>query len=567
MSTTTGTPSFPIGPNGRNPSVTLPVIHNYLINPDNERRDPDWNYNLRQIVQYLETAHRDRLNGELGYDDPRVCGMLEDLLHLVDVHRSRNDRTSKTPWSTDIIPSQPIADRLTDFPDYYIQPRSSRARSRYPVKRIDFCNPHSSHYTSPFPSLRSEDERNLYHDHEEIFFHGGDLTKFLDNHDDPHGNERTLLETSLLAGNKFQTENGFYEYYITEGIEVTGDQIPPRLAKPFSSTNTADPMPLDQDFYRARGWQRAALQQCLNMFTGRENRVINTPWRRAVLPFKEPVPMPKEIVYHGPALHPDRVPQELKDPFPFSYWYGQYSELRNTLAGWQRRSYNNDHWTEEDRTALPMNYHGPYTYGGHSIYDDHWLRMGDYLRRLCVLLKDTQLMAPRPFLQTILRDIVGGYTWRPGDAHLRRDILDPELVDLDRNYDEDDGERMQDKLIDEYDAAWLRYLCQPSCNVNASDTDPTKRLQDNLAILFDARLQDFFNNRGMSSNPEIGRAITREKIWNVANNPHEEDLQRVLDYINGGQGAEQCHANETHQFTIEEARRHILRLSNSNRCL
>ncbi|KAI0839065.1 hypothetical protein F5Y06DRAFT_303267 [Hypoxylon sp. FL0890] len=551
-----------IGPDGRDPSVLLPRMLNFLMDED-VYRHPGWNENLEKISGYVEEANAARLRGELGYDSPHVVAQLEEALIMIKVHREfKKWKDEPNPWSSHTLKSQPTSRRLPNFPNHIIRPKPDK--SRFKRRRFDYM-PREIQVQLPFPALsaRGNELVDYFRLAEELLF------------------EKVINPESAVDSvfNGFELDNYQYERCLKGGISETRRLAPRRLpddVPAFTLGNTEDidtsipSKTLDDltEFSKSRGWQRAAIQQCLNMFTNHENRVINTPWRRVVFPLKEPAPVPKDIVFHPRALSADRVTHSQKEPFGWVHFYNQYRELMDVLAGWQRRRHNLLNWSDFRRSALPMNFRGPLTYRGLSIYDDYWIRMGSYLRRLHKLLQETFGMAPRGFLFAILRDIQAGIEWRPNKPPTRRadrvDIMRRPEIDYAKN---SFGEWTY-QLLDEADAAWLRFLCQPSRTPEMCDFE--KRPEDNLSIIFDNRLQDFLFNPNACPSPGSAALgdIFDPNLHQFAETSArlQPTLEQARAYINGGGGAAQSHANETYQFTKAEAEHYLRKLSALNRC-
>ncbi|KAI1077620.1 hypothetical protein F5B20DRAFT_256972 [Whalleya microplaca] len=577
-----------VGPGGRDPSIMVPRILNFLRDEDSYRH-PAWHSRLDLVDKYLEEANEGRLRGDLGYNDPKLCAALKDARIIVDVHRNYDKwNNDKSRWSTDILAGKYVSDRLPSYPAQF--PRPLRDRSQYRRKRIEHL-PRTEHQDTPFgeTGLPGEAaESTLYSYSEDNYFQ--DVV-------DPHPDGPRGPSTY----NRYRVDVSQYEQCMKGGIQQTVKLTPPNLAPDgtFDQTPSREEkkgstsISKSAEIHSQRGWERAALQQCLNAFTNHENRAINTPWRRAVLPYKEPVPMPKEIVYQPRVLNPDNVPENLKDPFPWFYWYSQYSQLIDYMAGWQRRRHNVENWNDAQRSALPMNFRGPHTYLGLSIYDDHWLKIGQYLEDLEELLDERYGVAPRPLLMAILRDISAGKRDEQDDKFIEAD----EAVDLAtreglktwhkryrrrdimRRNDVDylDGNEEDYLLTDEVDAAWLRFLCQPSRTHQMCD--PQQQPEDNLTILFSSRLQSYLNDTMMSGTVGAGGA----EIWGDWNDQEWEDsreeflpyLSQALAYTNGGEYFEdkdtnwtvhKYHPNRSYQFSAGEAREFCLTLHGLGRC-
>ncbi|KAI1209764.1 uncharacterized protein F4807DRAFT_89268 [Annulohypoxylon truncatum] len=567
-------PDVSRGPGGRDPSTTLPRILNFLTDED-QYRHPAWKQRVLLIKKYLQEANKARKAGDLGYDTPHVRAMLDDALIILDVHkRSYEWHRGPTPWSMLPLSGQPTSTRLPSFSDQFL--KANPDKSRYKRRRIEYPPSNAAKrrlpgvILSPFAALSQGGTKAV-----DLFL--ADEERFFDNSLDPQGSASDV--------NLFKLDNDRYELCINGGIEETLKRAPWRHSKDIrviwessntdnsktgSSTEATDNL---QELSIARGWKRAAIQQCLNIFSNHENRVVNTPWRRVILPFSEPVQMPKELVYYPRALAAEKVPHSLKDPYPFIYQYAKYNELMNVLASWTRRRYNFDHSIDLTRSALPSNFIGPFLYHGLSIYDDHWLRIGSYLKRLLVLLQDAFGMAPRPFMLSILRDIQAGMEYRRGSLidprYVRADLMRRLGADITDSNENPPGPHknipLHLLLLDEADAAWLRFLCEPSRTPMMCD--PEHQPQDNLSILFDNRLQSFLNDPNASGSPGIkgvGDIFQPDTdTWRQYQASLHPTLDQALAYINGSGSVD---ANETYQFSRAEAETYLRRSASLGRC-
>ncbi|KAI8957977.1 hypothetical protein F5Y11DRAFT_363214 [Daldinia sp. FL1419] len=559
----------PRGPGGRDPVLALPRIINFLLDED-VYKHPQWDRRLEEIIKYLNEADEARNRGDLGYDDPFTVAALDDALIIVDVHKRYSKwKTEPTKWTSHMISVQRTTGRLPNFPGQsLLQPSLERMRNKY--KRFDSLRKVQTDGVFPVTSARGNRAVEYYQLAEELFF---------ENCVNPASYDELIF-------NGFKSENEAYESYTRGGIKRIYRMIPARLADSIptvfdddheggSVRTDAEKLKNLTNYYHARGWQRAAVQKCLNLFTNYENKVLNTPWRRVVLPYNQPNPILKEIIYQIRALPPEKVYTDLKEPYPWVYWYNQHQELVQILAGWQRRRYNLENWENFQRAALPTNFQGPYINRSLSVYGDYWLRVAQYLRRLRRRLEDTFGMAPRPFLLAILRDIQAGIEWRPNskanatewnpdDAETsrqaRRDIMRRPGIDW-TELDSSGNLSPTILLLDESDAAWLRYLCEPSRTeaMCAPGLEPA----DNITILFDKRLQDFLNNPAVSHSSGISGINIFEpdaNRWKEMKNKNRPNFNEALAYINGHAGAGQSHANESYQFTRFEAMKQLEKL-------
>lgn len=399
----------------------------------------------------------------------------------------------------------------------------------------------------------------------------------------------------MWKNNIFAVDNTAYEKYLRRGCD---NPPPPHNNGPVGSGDSNNPDGTKgTPFYRRRGWQRAALQQCLNLFTSHENRVINTPWRRPILPYAPPAPLPKDIAYVPRVPDPIEVNDEKeKDPFSWLHWSSQHTEIVDFLASCQRRRHNLENWDDFSASALPPNFRGPRLYRGLTVHDQHWLKIGDYLENLENLIHSAWGAAPRPFLRAILRDIDAGrheYTGGPGmdnsqslpaeddddirdrKRYWRRDIKRRLGIDNEQDNTEDDNF----KLLDDLDIAWLRYICEPSRTLEMCDS--SKLPSNNLAIIFDAKLQSYFRSLELSGHPD-SKAVSiwgenYDDIENVKRNYQPSTLRAAVAYINGCTDSELIesgekdpnpeHPNACYQFSLEEAEFLCVELQNLGRCV
>ncbi|KAI0021128.1 hypothetical protein F4780DRAFT_790585 [Xylariomycetidae sp. FL0641] len=554
---------------------TIDNIIAYLRDYDSYR-DPQWQRKTEEIDTFIEKHWDQFLSGKYGYENQELTGHLRDARVMLKVHRNHDLQTKEnTRWTPDGLTHQHTQMRLMTYPKIAPQPKPNRAVFQFQqvdVKRDRRIRP------TPL-SLRRAAVNDKGEKLDELIpmkVYIGSECEFYRKVKEVAGRGE-ITRQPVMTQPAFTDENTEFERNIEGGLEVTLGAV--ILGKVPSLT---------ESFFRRRGWQRAAVQQVLNYFNSHENRVLNTPWRRAVLPLQAPVPMPKDIVYSGLAVNPDWVPESKKEPYPWIYWSSRYNQQIDFLAGWERRRYNNENWEEVQRSALPMNFRGPQLYRGLSVSDDYWLKLGTYLDDLVDLIDICYRMAPRPLLRAIMRDIDAGRSEElpdpqpedpPADhlamlRQLRRDLLGVEGID----YEMENGEAVS-KLVDEADVAWLRYLCEPSRTTEMCD--PEQQPEDNLLIIFDSRLQLFLRDYMHSGIPYIPFGV-----WKDESNPGmvRASLDRYLGpsiveavaYINGSSRKEVQfssdnlpnpeHPNEGYQFSIQEAEYHCSRLNNLGRC-
>ncbi|KAI1114513.1 hypothetical protein F5Y14DRAFT_414504 [Nemania sp. NC0429] len=565
------------GPNQHDPSITIPRILLYLRDND-AGRDANWNVNFPLIRRYLSEAHREMVTGGLGFSDSNLRAALEDARVMVNVHLKSEKLAQKTsPWTTDILRGQTTQERLLTYPQAFPLPQPDRAKSRYrPVKPVPRPNNKWHVWNAKSPSLAEIDN---YVESENRYFQALQQSAMTGRNN----------ETAKKTGH-FDIENQAYEEFMSYSKADICSNAPPK--EPNNSDGTRDP-----SFYRRRGWQRAALQQCLNLFASHENRVINTPWRRPVLPYDPPAPLPKEIPYVPRLVDPSQVIDEKqKDPFSWLYWSSEYTRIVNFLAECQRQRYIYQSSTDFSSPALPANFRGPRIYRGLAIYDQHWLKIGEYLESLESLFHSAWGAAPRPLLRAVLRDIdagkqsdTGGPNINDGhfvaaedddDAYDRRRYWRPDIkrrLGIDNQEDNTNDDNF--KLIDDFDIAWLRYLCEPSRTLEMCD--PTKQPVRNLAIIFDSKLQSYFRDLTFSGAPNSNAlhiwAEDDEDVDSVIRSYKPNTLRTVVAYINGCTESEvkdsgntnpnPQHPNACYQFSLEEAEFLCIELHQLGRCV
>ncbi|KAI0428892.1 hypothetical protein F5Y09DRAFT_273686 [Xylaria sp. FL1042] len=581
-------------PNDYDPSIIIPRILLYLRDYDAEQ-DVNWNINFPLIREYIAETIQQMTAGALGYSDPKLRTALEDAQAMVGVHLDLEKRArEKTPWTTDILRGQTTQNRLLTYPKAFPPPEPDRAKSQHrPVdlttgldENLPLWNTTLKVFdpTTGLPNLAEVDN---YIESENKFFEATRLYA-----------KTGKKNESTWKYNKFVAENSVYEEYIRRGIAVTCTEVPP----PHNNNPTGPIRSFSKEtikgpsFYNRRGWQRAALQQCLNLFTNNENRVLNTPWCRPVLPYDPPRSLPKHSVYAPRLIYPENVFEKEKDPFSWLHWSFQYGRTVDWLAECQRRRYMSQSWADFSAAALPINFRGPRIYRGMAVHDQHWLKIGEQLENVESMLHGAWGAAPRPLLRAILRDIDAGRHDNTGSPNMdnslylptknnddipnkkrywRRDIKQRIGIDILEDNTSDDNYM----LVDECEVSWLRYLCEPSRTLEMCD--PSKLPAHNLTIIFDAKLQSFFKHLELSGTPD-SKAL---HIWRESRNDIQEvirtykpnTLTAVLAYVNGcaESGLPLCahtnpapeHPNSCYQFSMEEAEFCCIELQQLGRCV
>ncbi|KAI0533654.1 hypothetical protein GGR58DRAFT_506123 [Xylaria digitata] len=576
------------------PSITIPQILLYLRDND-AGRDANWETNFLIIRAYIAEAGQQMATGGVGFSDSQVRAALADAQVLIGVHLTSEKRArDNTPWTSNILRGQTTQKRLLAYPKAFPLPQPNRGKSQYrPVN----------------PSSRVKDNKPLWNTTLKILAPTAAVPRLaeVDNYVESENLFFKIVQEATRRGEegeinlpktRFAAETRVYEEFIQAGLKVTSAKAPPRHTNipeytegPENPDGSKGP-----SFYRRRGWQRAAFQQCLNQFTSHENRVINTPWRRVVLPYEAPAPLPKEVAFVPRLSDPNLIVNKGGDPFAWLYWSSQYTQTVDFLADCQRRRYYNQSSSDFSVSALPINFRGPRIYRGLTAHDQHWLKIGEKLENLEGTLHSAWGAAPRPLLRAILRDINAGRQENTGGPNMGNgqylsaedddDILDRKRYwrrDIRRRLgidnQEDNTEDDNFKLIDDFEIAWLKYLCEPSRTLEMCD--PSKLPVGNLAILFDAKLQSYFNYLELSGTPNDEALYlwgeTREDIDHLMRTHEPSSLPTVLAYINGCEESDLKysgdkdpnpeHPNACYQFSIEEAEFLCLELQALGRCV
>lgn len=591
MTTTAPPPvTVPIGPNGVDPTLALTPILNYLRDQD-VYRDPQWTQNFDNIEKYLDACQAGRLRGDLGYGSAVLLVNLDLARSMVLVHRRYQTWTmGKTPWSTQTAPLKQFSDRLITYPKVHPQPCDGNNRALFHYKRMDVAGAPQgpSIFYTPAPQLpnRTQDDSDDHYTNVRV----QDQTQFWDQLDQHLAQKRANPTTTAAwhppPANLYDASNQIFQHCIRNGIAETNFRVQlESLPAPATITTPAR----NQIFARTRGIKRAALQQLLNIFTNHENRVINTPWRRVILPY-DTVAMPKELPYEPRILAPDKVPHRGKEPFPWVHWYNGYTSYLNHIAVRKRAAFNQTNWNQSDRSCLPVNFRGPFINNGHSVHDNYWLRAGKWLVELEAHLRDRYAIYPRPLLEAILNDIDAGkiypYKTPPNktttpaaERQLYNDNKRRDLYTRDEEDEEDDDNDADDanshdpkyKLLTEPEMTWLKFVGEPPRSKRMMDKVDELR-QDNLALIFDNRLQEILRGYGTWEEKTSNDPKDAYSALHAPNRTEPLPIDELLEKINGAEtdmlpDDYLRHPNQSYQFTMEEAEHYLRVLWRLHRCM
>ncbi|KAL7961142.1 hypothetical protein V8C34DRAFT_320354 [Trichoderma compactum] len=217
-------------------------------------------------------------------------------------------------------------------------------------------------------------------------------------------------------------------------------------------------------FAQFRGGKRAALQQCLNIFTHDGNRKMCTSSRVLILP--DP-PVEKKldmgIIYtHKMLANPPE--KESRDPWAYTRAYQWFKKEELRWAQWTREhaikeSYDHKRYLQSDKPImeLPRNWKGPVT---PDLMDRDMSRAYKFLRRCQKILqglKRAKNRDPRDFIVGLLAAVNTGLEAKSSTKEMNMRFSEHE-------YESTDGVTFAITNLRPTEAAWLEYICQPSRN-------------------------------------------------------------------------------------------------------
>ncbi|KOS19446.1 hypothetical protein ESCO_000226 [Escovopsis weberi] len=297
-------------------------------------------------------------------------------------------------------------------------------------------------------------------------------------------------------------------------------------------------------FAMFRGAKRAAIQQCLNVFNGSENRKMCTPWRTLNLPAPQRKQKPDAGIIFSNHLIKDAPPErERRDPWAYTRAHRRYRKEEEAWAAWTREHTLKVAWKLKlsERGGgpvmeLPKTWKGLYP---PDVMDLEMKRRYELLRRCQIIrqgLKRAARRAPRPFISGLIEMV---------DAGSRGEEL--QGLDLRFAAHEFTPECAAElALIRPTEAAWLEYIYQPSRN---RPTEPKEPIDSVGAILISRvkemlrdvspvslfgdlkpkSMKEFLNGLNGACGGPIGRhRFTESEVRDLASTLHSMKILKVL---------------------------------------
>lgn len=429
------------------PRIQLTRAKNFLADGDIDRT-MDWERKFAELTEYFAYLHS-KFQGEDWIHD------LKDALDMLRAHWIFENYYYGKPqlivdFPTDFWPKR--SKRLPQLPgpDIVLRAESSEQRDLTGPRRllhVDVASAHDQQYEMPADVLR-RDYLEPYWKDSEKFWAAGAFAE--------------ATEPANLAA----CENESYEDCMEGGMVQTARFLTSKgsFRPPHQSHDSALRVKREtlEAFAKFRGGKRAALQQCLNIFTHDENRKMCTPWRVLALP--EP-PVEKKldagIVYSSKRLA-NPPEKESRDPWAYTraYQWFQKEELR--WAQWTREhaikeSYGHKLWLRSDEPVmeLPKNWKGPVL---PDLMNLDMKKTYELLRRCQKIhqgLKRAAKRAPRDFIIGLLTTVKIGLAEESAAKKMKLRFGEHE-------YESTDGFSLAN--VRPTEAAWLEYICQPSRN-------------------------------------------------------------------------------------------------------
>ncbi|KAK0757687.1 hypothetical protein N5P37_009701 [Trichoderma harzianum] len=432
------------------PRIQLPRAKNFLADEDTDRT-VDWQRKFAELTEYFGYLSSIWQGENWIYD-------LEEAINMLRVHQIFENYYYGKPElivdpPTDLLPEQ--SKRLPQVPGSSIAFRggSGVQRNLSGPRRLlhaDVASVHDWQYEMPAGVLR-RDYLEPYRNDSEKFWAASPFAA-------------TTSPANLAA-----CENEAYEDCMKGGIVKTArflaskdDIHPPHQSH--DSTLRVNRETLEA-FAQFRGGKRAALQQCLNIFTHGENLKMCTLERALTLP--DP-PVEKKLdmgIIYPHKMFADPPVKESRDPWAYTRAYQWFKKEEQRWAEWTREhaikeSYGHKRWLGGDRPVmeLPQNWKGPVL---PDLMDRDMSRTYKFLRRCEKILqglKRAKNRAPRDFIIGVLDAVNTGLAAEPITNEMDLRFSEHELETA------DGGVTFAIANLRPTEAAWLEYICQPSRN-------------------------------------------------------------------------------------------------------
>ncbi|QYS96590.1 hypothetical protein H0G86_003829 [Trichoderma simmonsii] len=432
------------------PRIQLPRAKNFLADEDTDRT-VDWDRKCAELTKYF-TYLKSIWQGEDWIHD------LEEAINMLRVHQIFENYYYGKPElivdpPTDLLPEQ--STRLPQVPGSNIAFRggSGVQRNLSGPRRLlhaDVASVHDRQYEMPADVLR-RDYLEPYQNDSEKFWAAGPFA--------------ATTEPANLAS----SENKTYEDCIKGGIVKTARFLASKddIHSPHQSHDSTLRVIREtlEAFAQFRGGKRAALQQCLNIFTHNENLKMCETKRVLTLP--DP-PVEKKLdmgIIYPHKMYADPPVKESRDPWAYTRAYQWFKKEEQRWAEWTREhaikeSYDHKRWLQSDKPAmeLPRNWKGPVL---PDLMDRDMSRTYKFLRRCQKILqglKRAKNRAPRDFIIGVLEAVNTGLAAKPIPKEMNMRFSEHEFETT------DGGVTFAIANLRPTEAAWLEYICQPSRN-------------------------------------------------------------------------------------------------------
>ncbi|KAL7793250.1 hypothetical protein V8C37DRAFT_402047 [Trichoderma ceciliae] len=432
------------------PRIQLTRAKNFLADCDIDRT-VDWERKFAELTEYFAYLHS-KFQGEDWVHD------LKDALDMLRAHWVFENYHYGQPqlivdFPTGFWPAQSKRLPRLPGPDIVLRAESREQRDLTGPRHllhVAVASAHDRQYEMPPDVLRRDYLEPYWRDGERFWVAGpfADVTEPANLAACEDESFRDCMEGGMVQTARFLTSQG-------------GFRPPQRSTGSHESALKVKREALEA-FAKFRGGKRAALQQCLNIFTHDENRKMCTPWRVLTLP--EP-PVEKKldagIVYSSKKLA-NPPEKEARDPWAYTRAYQWFKREERRWAQWTREhaikeSYGHKLWLRsgEPVMELPKNWKGPVL---QDLMNLDMRKTYELLRRCQKIhqgLKRAARRAPRDFITGLLATVEVGLKAEPEMKHI-------DLRFGEHEYESTEGYTLAD--VRPTEAAWLEYICQPSRN-------------------------------------------------------------------------------------------------------
>ncbi|KAL7906191.1 hypothetical protein GGI35DRAFT_488000 [Trichoderma velutinum] len=457
---TTQQPGIPITPNHlqlqpykgwyiEGPRIQLARAKNFLADGDIDRT-VDWERKFAELTEYFTYLHSNFQGEDWIHDLKEAIDMLRAHWIFENYYYGKSQLIVDFP--TDFWPEKSTRLPQLPGPNIMFHAESMVQRDVSGPRRllhVDVASVHDWQYEMPADVL-IKDYLEPYRNDSKKFWAAG---PFAD-----------ITEPANLPA----CENETYEDCMRGGMVKTARFLASKdgFGPPNQSHDNALRVKRKtlESFAQFRGGKRAALQQCLNMFTHDENRKMCTPWRVLSLPEPPVEEKPDPGIIYTSKMLANPPEKESRDPWAYTRAYQWFKKEELRWAQWTREhtikeSYDHKRWLQSDNPVmeLPRNWKGPVL---PDLMDRDMHRTYKFLRRCQKILqglKRAKNRAPRDFIIGILEAVNAGLVAEPLTKEMNMRFNEHE-------YESTDGITFALANLRPTEAAWLEYICQPSRN-------------------------------------------------------------------------------------------------------